>query len=257
MKAKKAMILAVIAASISTGTVSAQAHHHTWADDMPHSNETVNAYVCPCGETKYEDIASIRDYTITLVANGGVLDTPELITQHGKAKLPIPARSSDYHFIGWFTEDGQEVNKDWIYETDTTLYAHWTVTGAYTLYFNSDGGSYIRPMTGAYGTTVHLESYVPIKEGYIFEGWYADPRTKQEQVTEFTFATDEVIYAKWRDDGTAKPQADTRTYLTDEQALAYGDYVDEKTGVPVTALWVQQQERLKQLMEVHNRIYGE
>lgn len=60
MKAKKAMILAVIAASISTGTVSAQAHQHMWTDDISHSNETVNAYVCPCGETKYEDVASIR-----------------------------------------------------------------------------------------------------------------------------------------------------------------------------------------------------
>ena len=39
---------------------------------------------------------------------------------------------------------------------------------------------------------------------------------------------------------------------TADEVLAFGNYIDEKTGVPVTKQWVEQNKRLNELMEVYN-----
>lgn len=85
----------------------------------------------------------------------------------------------------------------------------------------------------------------------------ADPQDKQQRITDFTFYEHDVVYAKWRSIGANTAEETKQSTLTDAEVMQYGQYVDEKTGVNVTALWVQQQERLKQLMEIHNSIYGE
>ncbi len=120
------------------------------------------------------------------------------------------------------------------------------------LTFATDGGSYIKALEKPIGEYVSLENYVPTKEGYIFDGWYSDPRTKVNRVYDVTLNENIVVYAKWVDDGTPKPKELKPVGLTKDQALAYGNYVDEKTGVPVTALWVQQNARLQELMAQYN-----
>lgn len=78
-------------------------------------------------------------YTITFYPNGGTLadDEEEATTnEHGKLdKLPTPERNR-YRFDGWFTEKdgGKKVSENTVFETDTTVYAHWTRT-------SSGGGS--------------------------------------------------------------------------------------------------------------------
>ncbi len=69
---------------------------------------------------------------------------------------------------------------------------------------------------------------------------------------EVTLTENIVVYAKFIDDGTPKPQKPEPAKLTVEQALTYGNYRDIKTGVPVTALWVQQNARLQELMQEYN-----
>lgn len=132
---------------------------------------------------------------------------------------------------------------------------HWGLDTERTLYFATENGSYIKPMTETVGTTISLEGIIPEKYGYTFDGWYSDPRTKENRITEFTFNENDVVYAKWIDDGTPKEIKDTRVYATNEEVLAYGNYIDEKTGVPVTALWVAQNNRLNELMEIYNEIF--
>ncbi len=130
---------------------------------------------------------------------------------------------------------------------------YWNIAEPYRyLTFATDGGSFIKTLEKPIGEFVSLESYVPTKEGYIFDGWYSDARTKQNRVYEVTLTENIVIFAKWLDDGTPKPQKPEPIYLTDEQALAYGNYRDTKTGVPVTRLWVQQNARLQELMAEYN-----
>lgn len=120
------------------------------------------------------------------------------------------------------------------------------------LTFATDGGSFIKALELPLGTVVDVNEYVPTKAGYIFGGWYSDPRTKQERVCEIVLAENITVYAKWLDDGTPKQTEDARIYATNAEIMQYGNYVDEKTGAPVTALWVQQNARLQALMQLYN-----
>ena len=72
-------------------------------------------------------------YKITFHANGGSV-TPAAGTtgKDGKLKsLPIPTRSGNYRFDGWFSEEngGTQVTTDTVFKEDSTIYAHWTYTG--------------------------------------------------------------------------------------------------------------------------------
>src|SRR5699024_1945157 len=103
--------------------------------------------------------------------------------------------------------------------------ARWTVTGTYTLTFASDGGSYIRPVTALYGSIVDLTKYVPKKEGYIFRGWYTDPRTKTNEVNTIELTQNEVLYAKWDMDTTQK-HSDKATMHADTVYLTDAEYAE-------------------------------
>ena len=104
--------------------------------------------------------------------------------------------------------------------------------GNVTLQFASDGGSFIRPITKRYGESISLESYVPTKYGHTFKGWFSDQRTKQNQVTEFKFTCNDVVYAKWNkieseisiDEIMRKDQI----YLIDEEEKIRTEYIKEK-----------------------------
>lgn len=133
---------------------------------------------------------------------------------------------------------------------------HWGLDTTRTVIFASDGGTYIHPTQQEIGTVICLDEYVPIKDGYIFDGWYSDPRTKEQQVTEVTLNENIVVFAKWIDDGMPKAAPEVPVIASTEEILAYGNYIDEATGVPVTALWVQQNARLNELMQIYNQNFN-
>lgn len=124
--------------------------------------------------------------------------------------------------------------------------------------FASDGGSYIRPLRLITGSTVDISKYIPEKEGYLFDGWYSDPRTKENEVTEIKLDANYVVYAKWIDDGSIKLMSEPEPMptATKDEILQYGNYVDEKTGVPVTELWKEQHNRLQELMKQYNQNFN-
>ena len=140
---------------------------------------------------------------------------------------------------------------------DYPFHGHWELDTTRAVIFASDGGSYIRPVEVQKGTVLNLDDYIPVKAGYVFGGWYADPRTKTERIAEVTLEENIVVYAKWLDDGTPKQTGNARAYASNEEVMQFGDYVDEKTGVPVTALWVQQKARLQALMEQYNQKFNQ
>ena len=133
---------------------------------------------------------------------------------------------------------------------------HWGLDTTRSVIFASDGGTYIHPAQQEIGTVICLDEYVPTKDGYIFDGWYSDPRTKVERVTEVTLNGNIVVFAKWIDDGTPKAAPEVPVIASTEEILAYGNYIDEATGVPVTALWVQQNARLNGLMQIYNQKFN-
>jgi uncharacterized repeat protein (TIGR02543 family) len=67
------------------------------------------------------------------------------------------------------------------------------------IYFNPMGGEEIDPLTGSFGDSFILP--IPIREGYIFDGWYYDSEY-QTLYEETSFSSFEItLYARWIDNG--------------------------------------------------------
>lgn len=69
-------------------------------------------------------------------------------------------------------------------------------TPSYTLHYVSNGGTEYPDETYPSGTVVDLTK-VPIREGYTFTGWYADPELT-EKITSVTMTSDKTVYAGWK-----------------------------------------------------------
>ena len=122
----------------------------------------------------------------------------------------------------------------WLSKYRVTFDNELGIVGNVTLTFASDGGSFIRPITKRYGESISLESYIPIKYGYTFKGWFTDPRTKQNQVTTFKFTKPDVLYAKWEKNSAelVNPNDEIMSkdtcYLTDEEIKIRNEIIEEK-----------------------------
>ena len=64
--------------------------------------------------------------------------------------------------------------------------------------FNSNGGSYVAPVYGKYGSTLNLSDYTPTRKGYSFEGWYANKDLTERVSGTVTVTSDATYYAKWK-----------------------------------------------------------
>ncbi len=65
-----------------------------------------------------------------------------------------------------------------------------------TLTFNVNGGSELKKLTKAKGTTIDLSDYTPTRTGYTFAGWYSD-KELTEKVTSVKLNDNTTVYAKW------------------------------------------------------------
>ena len=123
--------------------------------------------------------SSADTYTVTFDTNGGSVTPASAVTgADGKlTSLPTPTRSR-YSFNGWYTEasGGTKVDTDYAFNTDTTIYAHWTSTGGgggggtprYTVSFETNGGSKVSSKTVTRNTAVS-EPTAPTKDGYTYD----------------------------------------------------------------------------------------
>ncbi len=227
MKYRKIISAAMAAALIGTSGM--------FAADVKASDKAENTGI-------YTEMFDDENYTVTLDANGGFMgqgyvstvSSIALTTRKGQIKLPLPYRDSDYEFIGWFTEDGEKVSSDKVYHSDTTLTAKWRITGTRTLAFATEDGSYIRPITAEYGSVIKLTDYIPARAGYIFEGWYTDPQSKENEVTSIELTDDETVYAKW----TSTVRADSGymhkdiVYMTEDEIRLKTETVKKQTETP-------------------------
>lgn len=188
-------------------------------------------------------------YDIKFVTNGGnELENMELCASCGDflvAQLPTPTKD-DYNFLGWYADENltipiNSVADDWDqtvvqYEYDNencqtnkmnvTLYAKWEnnncpqIGGASTVFlFETNGGDKIDNIsicdTCADALTAWDSTTLPnpTKDGYTFEGWYADKdlTIKIESIKDENIKFDEkydenecsdgsrytTLYAKW------------------------------------------------------------
>lgn len=137
------------------------------------------------------------EHTVTFDSDGG----SEVLQAKGQvSEEPVPQKDG-YEFAGWFKNkelDGERVKFPFKPDADATLYACWRrsadpkVNESYTVYFDSDGGSSVPEVEGK----VEKEP-VPVKEGFVFKGWYREDRTAVKVGFPFIPKSDITLKARW------------------------------------------------------------
>ena len=185
-----------------------------------------------------------RDQSITKKVNwskdGAALTAPD----------PVPTKEG-HGIEGWYYDNNGTETK-WNFDTDTvkctmTLKAKWELS-TYSVTLQTDGGTIAsgKEVTGyTYGTGAVLPTTNDItREGYRFDGWYADSNFSGSPVTEIT-GTDtgnKTFYAKWTQNTTPIISGNTINYTVEHYktdgsgyTLAETEHSAGKTGDTVTA----------------------
>ena len=188
--------------------------------------------------------------------NGEPSSTKEVHLDSDGAALtppdPTPTKEG-YILDGWYwyyNNNGTETK--WNFDTDTvkctmTLKAKWELS-TYSVTLQTDGGTIAsgKEVTGyTYGTGAVLPTTNDItREGYRFDGWYADSNFSGSPVTEITGTDTEnkTFYAKWTKNTTPIISGNTINYIVEHYktdgsgyTLAETEHSAGKTGDTVTA----------------------
>ena len=186
--------------------------------------------------------------------NGDQPSTQKVNWSKDGAALTAPdsVPTNEGHSIeGWYYDNNGTETK-WNFDTDTvkctmTLKAKWELS-TYSVTLQTDGGTIAsgKEVTGyTYGTGAVLPTTNDItREGYRFDGWYADSSFSGLPVREIT-ATDtgnKTLYAKWTRNTTPIISGNTINYIVEHYktdgsgyTLAETEHSAGKTGDTVTA----------------------
>ena len=181
-------------------------------------NETVPATM-PARDLTFTADATVNTYTVTYVVDGKQVH--EDAVPYGKAIPAYPYSKTGYTFSGW-----DAALPETMLAQNLTLNGTTTVN-AYTIAFDSNGGSPVAPVTADYGTAL-TQPEDPTRTGYTFRGWYTDTALTKAFLFSTMPAESVTLYAKW--------EANTYTLHFDS---AGGSAVEDRTvtyGQPYGAL---------------------
>ena len=142
-----------------------------------------------------------KTYTLTFETNGGSTVESQTIQYGNTATLPADPTKIGFYFTGWFNEhypDGYDWSNQAGFTHDMTLYAGWSAQ-AYTVTFESNGGSSVSSKNAAYDTMI-TAPIAPTKLGFKFIGWYKESELENEWVFTADKVSDNLtLYAKWQE----------------------------------------------------------
>ena len=184
--------------TILTTTITSTTSDQTTETDTTTTNNTT-------GETTII-------YVVSFDSKGGSAVNPNYVLSGSTTTLPI-SEQEGYTFLGWTLNDNPDdeiILEPFQPTSDMTLYAKWIIN-QYTIVFDTDGGSEVAPITQDYDTLV-LQPEDPIKEGFIFIGWFTD--SELSSLYDFSTMPSEniTVYAGWE----AEDWSDVETYLAIE-----------------------------------------
>ena len=166
------------------------------------------------------------------------------------APYPVPTKEG-HSLEGWYYDNNGTETK-WNFDTDTvkctmTLKAKWELS-TYSVTLQTDGGTIAsgKEVTGyTYGTGAVLPTANDMtREGYRFDGWYADSNFSGSPVTEITGTNtgNKTFYAKWTRNTTPIISGNTINYIVEHYktdgsgyTLAETEHSAGKTGDTVAA----------------------
>ncbi len=149
----------------------------------------------------------IEACTVTFDSKGGSTVKSQIVGKGLTAEKPSDPTKAGYVFGGWHSDEQCQTAYDFTAAVtgDITLYAKWIE--AFTVAFDSKGGSTVRSQIVGKGLTAE-EPSAPTKTGYTFGGWYVDEQCQTAYDFDTAVTANITLYAKW----TAKGGGETETY---------------------------------------------
>lgn len=120
-------------------------------------------------------------------------------------KIEVPTEADfglmGYTIEGWYTDPelNNKANLDKKFLENTMLYAKLKKKYIkYSVFFDTDGGSQIEPLNRVKEGSIISAPDIPVKEGFVFMGWFSDSEYQTEWNFESnTIQSNTVLYALW------------------------------------------------------------
>lgn len=164
-------------------------------------------------------------YSISYTLNGGVnnVGNPESYTIESEDIALAAPTKTNYTFVGWYTEAGFVHQITTIAHGttgDKSLFAKWTPT-PFNITYYLDGGTNNANNPATYTVeSAEIALLDPTKDGYDFQGWYADSEFQTPSNTIAAGSTgDKTFYAKW----AVNPCTNTLTIQCEDNPIKIGD----------------------------------
>ena len=184
-----------------------------------------------CNKTDSPD-APKKEFTITFDTRGGSEVKPITIAEGATITLPRNPTKEGYIFDGWYLSDEfiEKFNATQTISSNITLYAKWRelVAGEeFNVIFNLNYGTdNIVEKT----TENRLITYIPVRQGYRFNGWYYSDGyvegigyilTEKYDTTIPVTQNGLVLYAEWVDSSTDSRQLASPTISVNGTVLSW------------------------------------
>lgn len=150
----------------------------------------------------------VTTYKLTLV-NGDGTET-QVTDILAVEKAPDAPVREGYRFEGWYLDPDYSVAPTYplALTADVVFYAKWTQL--FNVTYETNGGSEVEEVL----TDVVETSPRTYRDGFVFEGWYTNPRLTGSKV-QFPYipTKDVTLYAKWSEDKGVAEYEQTTTYI--------------------------------------------
>ena len=142
--------------------------------------------------------AAKASYTVTFNSNGGSAVKAQTVKNGAKASKPADPTKSGYLFKGWYSDKSltKAFNFNSTVRSNLTLYAKWEKKAAYTVTFDSNGGSAVKAQSVSSGARASKPAD-PTRAGHAFKGWYSDKSLTKAYDFSLPVKSNLALYAKW------------------------------------------------------------
>lgn len=147
-------------------------------DDAYDWNTPVTGNLVLTAHWQENEVPQPKTYTVTFDYQNGNPSNTVTVTEGDTVPMPDTPIRDGYDFQGWVGIDGSDFDFGQPITADTLVSAKWKKHEdpkpiMHTVTFDSNGGTSIDPQTVQDGLTVRQPAD-PVKEDYIFDGWYLD-----------------------------------------------------------------------------------
>ncbi len=146
---------------------------------------------------KWRDKSASSYHLVTFMDGDSVIDVKSV--KDGKALEEPAAPSKDgFDFVGWYADADCATEFDFnaVISADTTVYAKFAAK-EYTVSFDTGKGTPVDQQNIEYGGLPTRPSEDPKRDGYTFEGWYADKDCKVPYDFKRPIEGATTVYVKW------------------------------------------------------------